>query len=294
MRVKTHQTSFVAGTVDAAARGRSETALYKNGAGALVNCRMLTAGGAVSRWGTQFRQSLAGPSVLHAFQFSRAQSYVAVFAAGEVRFFYADTGAAAGSLTGCPWLATQLRQMRVAQGGDTMFVVHPDFPPQIIKRTSTNTWTLSAFEYESFTARPTWRYAPASITMQSGGVGCAASVTLGSAPTISGTPITFAVGMAGRARLPPSGPWLEFTITSVSGLTLGLAWLAGCIPASTSAEWQFETPPWGTGGAAPAPGAGDGGGDGGSAGDGSGGDGAGGAGSGDGSGGGDGGGGAGE
>jgi hypothetical protein len=291
MRVKTHQTSFVAGTVDAAARGRSETALYKNGAAALVNCRMLTAGGAVSRWGTQFRQLLAGSAVLHAFQFSRSQSYVAAFAAGEVRFYYADTGAAAGSLTGCPWLATQLREIRVAQSGDTMFVVHPDFAPQVIRRTSTDTWTLSAYEYESFTARPTWRYAPASITVQSGGVGCASSVTLGSAPTISGSPITFAVGMAGRARLSPSDPWLEFTISSVSGLTIGLAWLAGCIPGSTSAEWQFETPPWGAGGAAPAPDSGGGGDGGGGAGDGGGGDGSGGAGSGDSGGGGDGGGG---
>lgn len=263
MRLRVLQNSLVSGTLDAAARGRNETALYKNGAGQMINCRQLTAGGTVSRWGTNFCDLLGGPAVLHAFQFSLAQSYVAAFMAGEVRFFYADTGLPAGGLTGCPWTTTPLRELRVAGGGDLMFVTHPGFEMRIIRRLSVDTWSIETMSYESVRARPAWRYAKPGITVQAGGT-CAVSVTLAAQPSVSGTPLTFSVGQPGQARLNSGSPWLPFTITSISDLTLNLAWSGDCIPPGTAAEWQFAGPDWGAGSSAgTAPPGSSGGGDGG-------------------------------
>lgn len=164
--MKTHisQTSFIAGTLDEAARARHETALYRHGAAALLNCLPLATGGVVSRWGTRHLGDLPAAPVLEEFAFSLAQSYQAAFLPGEVRFYYASDGAAAGSLTGCPWTAGQLRGLRFAQGGDLMWVVHPDLAPRIIRRTGADTWALETLAFDGARGTPFYRYAASSIT----------------------------------------------------------------------------------------------------------------------------------
>jgi hypothetical protein len=164
--MKTHisQTSFVAGTLDETARARHETALYRNGAAALINCLPLVTGGVISRWGTRHLGTLPEIPVLEEFAFSLEQSYLAVFLGGEVRFFFASDGAPAGALTGCPWTSAQLRGLRFAQGGDLMWVVHPDMRPHIIRRVGASSWSLEQLTFDGARGTPLFRYAPNNIT----------------------------------------------------------------------------------------------------------------------------------
>jgi hypothetical protein len=165
--VKSHiqQSSFVAGQLDKQAQARSETALYRNGAAALRNCLLLASGGARSRWGTRDCGQVAVSTAhrIEEFSFSLEQSYAAVFANTRVDFYFASDGAPAGSVTGAPWTAAQVQELRFAQAGDVMWVAHPTFPLQVLRRTGVSSWTLAAMTFDPG-GQPTFRYADPSIT----------------------------------------------------------------------------------------------------------------------------------
>jgi hypothetical protein len=243
VKIHTLQTNFAAGQLDETAQARSETPVYRNGAKELLNCVPYLAGGVRSRWGTRYLARHAHPFVLHAFEFNRTQTYIVAFLSnGTAHFYYADTGLAAGSVSGGPWTLDTLRQFRVAQLGDVMWVVHGSWQPREIVRLTTNTWLLRqmAFDLQA-QGTPMFRFAPSSVYVQSGGGGFITSVAMPALPTVSGTPVPLYVGQPGRARtVAGPGPWLEFTVGWVSGLTIGVNWLAGGIGDSVSAEWQFE------------------------------------------------------
>lgn len=165
--MKTHilQTAFIAGQLDNQARARTETAFYRNGAASLRNCLLLATGGARARWGTR-DCGLVATSTAHRieeFSFSLDQSYVAVFADTRVDFYFASDGAAAGNITGAPWTAAQVPELRFCQAGDVMWVAHPTFPLQVIRRTGVSSWTIGAMTFDPG-GQPTFRYAAPSIT----------------------------------------------------------------------------------------------------------------------------------
>jgi len=87
-------------------------------------------------------------------------------------------------VAGCPWTAGQLAQLRFAQGGDLMWVVHPDMEPWIIRRTGATSWALEGIAYDAWRSIPFFRYAPGGIT-----------------GTWDGTKLTFSAGwlVAGHA-----------------------------------------------------------------------------------------------
>jgi hypothetical protein len=67
-----------------------------------------------------------------------------VFSAGRVDIWNKVTRAFCMFLTGCPWTEAQVASelIQVSQELDTMFVSHPDFETQLIKRTGAATFTI--------------------------------------------------------------------------------------------------------------------------------------------------------
>jgi hypothetical protein len=164
MKMHLLQTTLAGGVLDGGAMLRLDTPLYRNGASDMVNCLPLAAGGQLSRWGTKYLGTLAAVPVMAEFTFSADQAYIAVFTQGRVDFFYASDGLAAGSLTSQPWVAGQLRELRIDQGGDLMWVAHSAFNTVVIRRTGTNTWTAEGMSYDSIAGTPLFRYADGGIT----------------------------------------------------------------------------------------------------------------------------------
>jgi hypothetical protein len=159
MKLRTEQTSFVAGTLGPAARGRRDSAAYRAGAAALLNCRPLATGGQLSRWGSRFIAGCSTATRLEEFAFSTEQSYLVLFQHGRIDFFFAADGQWAGELTGTPWQWWQLPEIRVAQAGDVMWVVHPSHSPRLIRRLGVAWWSLEGLAYDSPKATPFYRYA---------------------------------------------------------------------------------------------------------------------------------------
>lgn len=164
MKAHTVQTSFIAGTLDQQARARSDTALYRNGAASLRNCLLLSAGGAISRWGSRYLGTLAGVPRMHEFSFSLDQSYVAVFLNGAVSFFFASDGVPAGTLVGTPWTWADLPALSVTQGGDFMWVAHENYPTQLIRRVGAASWVLETLNFDGVQGTPFFRYERSSVT----------------------------------------------------------------------------------------------------------------------------------
>lgn len=164
MKTHTLQTSFISGAIDEIALGRAETSLYRNGAKAIVNGLLLSTGGVLSRWGTAHCATLPGVPRMVEFTFSQDQAYIAVFLAGRVNFYFAEDGAAAGTLTVCPWTEAMVDDLRFAQGGDVMWIVHPDMQPQLIRRVGATSWTRTPWTPDDNLSRPFYRYAPARVS----------------------------------------------------------------------------------------------------------------------------------
>jgi len=153
------QNSFTGGEMTPRLLGRSDLEKYYSSCRTLVNFIPMAHGGAIFRSGTYY----IGPTknenkvaVLIPFNFSDEQTYVLEFGHQYMRIFR-DQGQLAngGTITeiATPWTSDQVRQLKVAQQADVMFIAHPDVAPRVLKRLAGDdslpaTWDLSAFDYE--------------------------------------------------------------------------------------------------------------------------------------------------
>lgn len=157
-------TNFTAGELSPRLLGREDIARYENGCSVLENFIVHPHGGAMRRSGTQFvaraktlPDGSATPLRLVPFQFSRAENYILAFGDGHIRFF-ADRGVVTegdGStqpleLTS-PFGATQIGSLQYAQSGDELYLVHPDVPPQVLRRQESGGSVSWSIEPISFT-----------------------------------------------------------------------------------------------------------------------------------------------
>lgn len=243
MKLHTLQTSFIAGQLDDAAQARSETSLYRNGARSLRNCWPLATGGVTTRPGTRLRATLPGPAVLAEFLFSRDQAYVVAFSAGRADFFHATDGSPAGSVTGQPWGADILRELRFEQLGDVMWVCHQSFHPIELVRTGVASFVARLLPWDGWLGMPTFRYAPAGIAAQVTG-SLTTQISLAAAPTVAGVPLAMTPGLAGQARI-GAGAWHAFTVTSaesIAGTTvIQVAWIDAPLAAAVGLSLQFAS-----------------------------------------------------
>lgn len=185
-RVRDAHTSFYAGELSPLLAARSDRPWYRNGAEKLTNRRLLAQGGTDTRPATRYLATLAQtPARIEPFIFNDAQEYEFVYAAGQLSVFDPD-GVLLTVVTGCPWTADQIARLSYVTAGDTTFVVHPEFIPQVVKRTGFDTFTIEDYAFEVQTAgfptlQPYYKYAAPAMTMTPDVVGPGA-VTL----TLSG------------------------------------------------------------------------------------------------------------
>ena len=185
--VRRIQNSFVAGQLDPGMRMRSDIAAYKNGLESLTNFRALLHGGVSRRPGTKYLSTMNGKARLAKFVFSESQQYIVAFQASRIDVYSSDGSVDQSITSGVPYTVNQLDEIRWAQAGDTMIVVHEDHSIQQLTRTgaSSFTWTDFAFEQDSSGAplhQPYYKYAASSITMTpSATTGSGITLTLSSA-----------------------------------------------------------------------------------------------------------------
>nr|WP_211114210.1 hypothetical protein [Azospirillum rugosum] len=160
--------------MDPALAMRHDVQQYAAGARRLTNCRLLVGGGARRREGTRWLAELPADARLIPWTVDESKKYVVALSHGRMDAFR-DDGTPAGSLVGCPWTLAQARAATWFQSANTLFLAHPDLPPQRIARTGETSWSRQALAFAQPAGaggrihQPYFKLAPDSVALQPSG-----------------------------------------------------------------------------------------------------------------------------
>lgn len=172
MPLRTVQTNFTSGMLDAKVRDHIDLQAYRNGAKLIRNCRQLPQGGVTRRDGGLALALLEHDDYqVEPFIFSGSQAYVFLFRHHAVDIWNKITRLPVTTVEG-PWTAAQIEagEVRVTQQLDKMIVAHPDFETRIITRTGASTFSLSTFRWSrssdgTVIHQPYHKYAASTVKM---------------------------------------------------------------------------------------------------------------------------------
>lgn len=150
------KSNFTGGEIDPRLRGRVDSPRYANGMATCENAYPLVTGGVTRRPGLRFVDNDgAGKTVrLIPFNILRSdvspaalQGYIVEFRSDNLIHFYTNgalikNGGADYSIAS-PFTSTDLFKIRYAQFNNILYLVHPDFAPQMLVRTTDTSWSIS-------------------------------------------------------------------------------------------------------------------------------------------------------
>lgn len=152
------QTSFSAGEFGPELYGRTDVAQYSNACAIVENFLVRPYGSVISTPGTRYvaetklsAQGTYSTERLIPFVFNRTQSYV--IECGEKYFrFYTDGGQVTTNGTtpvelAHRYTAAEIQDIQYAQLNDTIWITHPDHPPQQLVRYASNSWSISTLAF---------------------------------------------------------------------------------------------------------------------------------------------------
>lgn len=184
-RFNLNQTAFTSGELSPRMYARTDVARYNQGAKELENVIVLIHGGVLRRPGTLYvaaTKDHAQVSRLIPYVFNIEQSYQLEFGNGYVRF-YTDSGVQIESSPGVPYeiaspyTSAQLAEIDFTQGADTLFLFHPDVPPQRLQRFSNTDWRLQNAPFDPQPFDELGERPAAGLTLSSAAVGVARTAT---------------------------------------------------------------------------------------------------------------------
>lgn len=163
-------TNFTAGEITPLLSSRVDSNAYKNGVKSLKNFRILSQGGIRRRGGLKYLQTLSNIAYqTESYVYDEDEAYILLFSNGQLDVVDAsDLSNIADTITSCPWTTAMIGDLRVAQSGDTMVVVHPDMEMQTITRTSASTFALADFAFDThdgFVHQPFYRFVDPAVTL---------------------------------------------------------------------------------------------------------------------------------
>lgn len=148
------QPAFSRGEVSPFLFGRVDLAGWSQGLRTLRNATVRPEGCVMNRQGFTFVDAALTntplASILVPFVFNTTQSYALEIGNGSAQVFSAGAlvvNAGIPITFSTPWAAADLPRLRWSQSADTLTLVHPNYPPFEIKRTSANSFTCMQAVY---------------------------------------------------------------------------------------------------------------------------------------------------
>lgn len=149
MGQKIIQPSFAGGELDPSLAARVDLARYGISVKTGQNFIVKPAGGALSRPGTEFIGAVQDSTKkvrLLPFEVSADVAYVCVLEQGLAQFIYRGAyvmnGASRVQIT-TPYQEADLPDVHITQSADTMFLVHPNYPPRKISRVTASSFSTA-------------------------------------------------------------------------------------------------------------------------------------------------------
>lgn len=163
-------TNFTAGEITPLLSSRVDSNAYKNGVKSLKNFRILSQGGIRRRGGLRYLQELSDiPYQTETYIYDEDEAYILLFSNARLDIVdVTDPTNIADTITSCPWTTAMIGELKVAQSGDTMIVVHPDIPMQKLTRTSASTFSLDVYAFDThdgFIHQPYYKFADPAVTL---------------------------------------------------------------------------------------------------------------------------------
>jgi hypothetical protein len=149
------QSNFTAGEISPYLFSRIDLEKYRNGCYTLQNFIAQRYGGIRKRGGTEYINEVKDSSKsvrLVSFVYSVTQAYVLEFGDLYVRFY--TNGGILESSPGVPvevvtpYDQDEIWDLQFAQSADVLYIVHPDFAPRTLSRTSATTFVLATMDFE--------------------------------------------------------------------------------------------------------------------------------------------------
>lgn len=149
------QTTFNAGELSPAMRGRVDVQRYGNGCARLENFLLSPQGGLFRRPGTRFVKAAKMASKkarLIPFSFSTIQNYILEFGENYIRF-YKDEGRIEDPPgtpveIASPYQEADLDGIYYAQSADVLYLAHPNHAPRKLSRFSHTSWALTEIDFQ--------------------------------------------------------------------------------------------------------------------------------------------------
>ena len=152
-KITTAKQNFTAGELSPRLFGRTDLGRYDNGAQIIQNFIVQPHGGLTRRPGTRFVREVktsANKTRLIPFQFNVEQAYILEFGNNYFRIFKDGGIIVDGSNVPIevttPYATADLPGLKFAQSADIMYLVHPDYAPRKITRTSHTAWTIDTVD----------------------------------------------------------------------------------------------------------------------------------------------------
>lgn len=242
--------NFNAGEWSPRLYGRVDLQRYPNAAREVRNLLPLVEGALTKRPGTRYVANTKSDQVarLLAFEFSTEQSYILEFTNLAIRIYRAKARVESPPGTPVeittPWPAATLFELGFVQSADTLYVVHPDYAPRKITRSSDTSWSIATV---SWTDGP---YLDTNITTTT----LTPAATTGTGVTLTASAVTGINGGAGfsaadvgrMVRIKHSGTtwgWATIaTVVSTTQVTINISQAFGATTASN--EWRLGA--WGS------------------------------------------------
>lgn len=163
-------TNFTSGELTPLFTARIDSNAYKNGVKDLENYRILSQGGIRRRGGLRYLQTIANTTYqAEPYIYDEDEAYILLFSNTKLEVIDVTSPTSiVQTITSCPWTTAMIGELRVAQSGDTMIVVHKDLEMQSLTRTAVDTFSRAAFAFDSssnYTHQPYYRFVDPSVTL---------------------------------------------------------------------------------------------------------------------------------
>lgn len=163
-------TNFTAGELSPLLSSRIDSDAYKNGVKTLRNFRIRSQGGITRRPGLQYLQTLSNVAYQsEPYVYDEDEAYIILFSNTKAEIVDVSSPTSiTQTITSCPWTTAMIGELKVAQSGDTMIIVHPDMPMQKLTRTAVDTFSRTAYAFDTadgFIHQPYYKFVAPSVTL---------------------------------------------------------------------------------------------------------------------------------
>lgn len=210
-KLKYIQAVFNKGELSNRVKGRVDNQSYYKAYDRASNMLPFPEGATTYRPGTVFVSEVktsAKDTILAAFRFSTVQNYVLEFGDQYVRFYRNRGQIESGGLpyeVSTPYLEADLRELYFFQSADVFYILHPDYQPRKLVRTSDTSWSLSVL---TFTDGP---YLPINAT--------ATTISISSGVATASASLFQASDVGRQIRIKDGSAWVAVSIIAYNSAT---------------------------------------------------------------------------